>query len=50
MGGVGTDFTGENSAVLFTGEQCFMGVRGFLGDLAITLAGDFTGEQSKSCN
>lgn len=50
MGGAGAAFTGENSAVLFTGVQCFIGVRGFLGDLATTLAGDLAGEQSRSCN
>jgi len=50
LGGVGAAFTGENRAVLFTGVQCFIGVRGFLGDLATTLAGDLAGEQSRSCN
>lgn len=50
MGGVGAALTGEKRAVLFTGEQCFIGVRGFLGDLATTLAGDLTGEQRRSCN
>jgi len=47
----GVALAGENRAVLLTGEQCFIGVRGFLGDLAtICLAGDcsLTGEQSKS--
>ena len=50
MGRVGTNLAGEKRAVLLTVEQSLIGVRGFLGDLATSLAGDLAGEQSKSCN
>jgi len=50
LGGVGATLAGEKRAVLLTGVQCLIGVRGFLGDLATSLAGDLAGEQSRSCN
>lgn len=47
---MGAAFAGENRAVLLTGEQCFIGVRGFLGDLVTSLAGDLAGEHRRSCS